>query len=84
MVFSDDIDWSCDQLLFKDNRFFFSRNNNNAVDLCLQTLCDYHIIANSSFSWWGAWLANSKRVVKPRVWFNGNENLLDVDHWISI
>ncbi len=84
LIFSDDIDWAHQQQLFTGDRFFFSRNNNNAVDLCLQTLCNYHIIANSSFSWWGAWLANSNRVIKPRIWFNENEDLLDVDHWISL
>ena len=31
--------------------------------------CDYHIIANSSFSWWGAWLGDSEKVVAPSNWF---------------
>lgn len=88
LIFSDDIDWACKQELFNGNRFFFSHNNNNAVDLYLQTLCNYHIIANSTFSWWGAWLANSKRVIKPKIWFGSSlehhYNFLDVDEWISI
>ena len=33
------------------------------------TKCDYHIIANSSFSWWGAWLGESEKVVAPSNWF---------------
>jgi hypothetical protein len=39
-------------------------------DLCLMTLCDSHIIANSSFSWWGAWLSESNKgiVIRPAVW----------------
>jgi hypothetical protein len=34
-------------------------------------MCKYHIIANSSYSWWGAWLANSKKVIAPSKWFTG-------------
>lgn len=71
MVFSDDIEWCKEQEIFKDDRFIFSEGNNTGVDLCLQTLCTYHIIANSSFSWWGSWLAKSKRTVAPKKWFDG-------------
>jgi len=35
------------------------------------TKCKYHIIANSSYSWWGAWLANSRNVIAPKIWFSG-------------
>jgi hypothetical protein len=38
------------------------------------TLCSDHIIANSSFSWWGAWLANGNKVIAPSGWFSGSEN----------
>jgi hypothetical protein len=38
------------------------------------TLCSGHIIANSSFSWWGAWLANTKKVIAPDGWFKGSDN----------
>lgn len=71
MVFSDDIEWCKGQKIFTEDRFIFSENNNSAVDLCLQSLCKYHIIANSSFSWWGAWLAKSKKVIAPKKWFGG-------------
>ncbi|MFH1515243.1 MAG: alpha-1,2-fucosyltransferase [bacterium] len=39
-------------------------------DLCLMTLCDSHIVANSTFSWWGAWLAKHKNgiVIRPSIW----------------
>lgn len=69
IIFSDDIEWCKSKHLFNSDRFFYSEKNSTAIDLCLQTLCTYHIIANSSFSWWGAWLANSKRVVAPKKWF---------------
>lgn len=87
IIFTDDIDWSKQQDLFRSDRFLFSINNNNAVDLCMQTFCKYHIIANSTFSWWGAWLANSKKVVKPNSWFDEGlrkyENFLNVKNWIA-
>lgn len=81
MVFSDGIEWCKEQKVFSGDRFIFSENNNTGVDLCLQTLCTYHIIANSSFSWWGSWLAKSKKTVAPSIWFAGpneNRNLNDL------
>jgi hypothetical protein len=86
MVFSDDLEWCKGQDLFKNDRFIFSEQNNTGVDLCLQTLCTYHIIANSSFSWWGSWLANSKNVIAPKKWFAGeyiyyNIRDLYISHW---
>jgi hypothetical protein len=74
LVFSDDPKWCNKQKLFSDDRFLISEGNTNYIDLCLMTLCSGHIIANSSFSWWGAWLANSKKVVAPSGWFSGSSN----------
>ena len=71
MVFSDGIEWCKEQKIFQGDRFIFAEGNNTGVDLCLQSLCTHHIIANSSFSWWGAWLAKSKKTVAPGVWFAG-------------
>lgn len=69
MVLSDDINWCREQ--FKSERFKFSFSNNPFIDLCLMSLCDYHIISNSSFSWWGSWLAKSKKTIAPQNWFDG-------------
>lgn len=69
MVFSDDIEWCKEQKLFSSDRFIISTDNSTGTDLCLMSLCSYHIIANSSFSWWGAWLAKSKKVIAPSPWF---------------
>ena len=74
IVFTDDPKWAFEQELFDDDRFVISENNSNYVDLCLMTLCSGHIIANSSFSWWGAWLSNSERVIAPTGWFDGANN----------
>ena len=69
VVFSDDPEWCKEQELFSDDRFLVSESGDNAIDLCLMTFCKAHIIANSSFSWWGAWLADSKEVIAPSTWF---------------
>ena len=72
VVFSDDPEWCKEQSLFSDDRFLISESEDNKVDLCLMTFCTSHIIANSSFSWWGAWLANSQKVIAPSKWFGPN------------
>jgi hypothetical protein len=72
IVFSDDSNWCKEQKIFSPDRFVISENNSTDFDLCLMSLCQYHIIANSSYSWWGAWLANSKKVIAPNNWFGGD------------
>ena len=72
IVFSDDPEWCKEQKLFSDDRFLISESGDNTIDMCLMTFCTQHIIANSSFSWWGAWLARSKKVIAPLTWFGPN------------
>ena len=79
IVFSDDPAWCNEQDLFAGDRFLISENEDNRVDLCLMTLCSDFIIANSSFSWWGAWLADSAKVIAPKIWFGPQANLDDSD-----
>jgi hypothetical protein len=69
LVFSDDFNWCDQQELFNDDRFMISQESSSDADLCMMSFCNYHIIANSSFSWWGAWLAKSERVIAPKNWF---------------
>ncbi len=71
IVFSDDPAWCSQQELFSGNNFMISENEDNRLDLCLMSLCDDFIIANSTFSWWGAWLSANvdKQVIAPRQWF---------------
>ena len=71
IVFSDDPAWCNEQSMFEDDRFMIAEGNSTDCDLCLMSLCKYHIIANSSYSWWGAWLAKSERVIAPKNWFGG-------------
>ena len=90
IVFSDDPEWCLRQELFDSERFLVSESNNNYIDLCLMSLCSGHIIANSSFSWWGAWLSTTKKVIAPLDWFTGSQNAhletkdLYCDGWIVI
>jgi hypothetical protein len=88
IIFSDEPDWCDKQQLFEDDRFLISKSNNNLVDMCLMTMCNYHIVANSSFSWWGAWLSDSKKIIAPKIWFGPSANIDDSDliphHWERI
>jgi len=69
LIFSDDLEWC--RNTFTDDRFLISETGDSRVDLCVMSMCDYHIIANSSYSWWGSWLANSKKTIAPSHWFSG-------------
>lgn len=60
-----------------NKKYFISHNFKTELDLCLMTLCDYHIIANSSFSWWGSWLSNSKETIAPSNWFGPDSGIND-------
>lgn len=69
-IFSDDINWAKDN--FKsDKKFFFVEDNDPMVDLHLIKSCKNNILANSSFSWWGAWLNsnNQKLCIAPDGWY---------------
>jgi len=70
VVFSDDPDW-CKEM-FEGGHIVDI--NNSYVEMCMMSMCDHHIIANSSFSWWGAWLNPSpkKIVTAPSLWFGPN------------
>tara|TARA_R100000008_G_scaffold4749_1_gene2986 strand:- start:23912 stop:24679 length:768 start_codon:yes stop_codon:yes gene_type:complete len=68
LVFSDDIEWC--KNIFSDDRFYFAEDGDDATEMCMMSMCTSHIIANSSFSWWGAWLSNSSGVIAPKKWFS--------------
>jgi hypothetical protein len=73
-LFSDDPDWARYELASLHPNIWVMEGHMGAdsyKDMYLMSLCDHHIIANSSFSWWGAWLnpSSSKRVIAPKTWF---------------
>ncbi|MFL2832352.1 MAG: alpha-1,2-fucosyltransferase [Coraliomargaritaceae bacterium] len=71
VVFSDDIEFSKDLLKRRPRVQFcdWNRGRNNWMDMALMSYCTHHIIANSSFSWWGAWLERSRGItLAPTVW----------------
>lgn len=72
VIFSDDPEWCKNQKLFSDDRFIVSEANSSYHDMCLMTMLKNHIICNSTFSWWGAWLSGSKNVIAPKKWFDGS------------
>lgn len=72
-VFSDDIPWARSNLCFEEPVTFVDHNgpDRGHQDLLLMSRCRHHILANSSFSWWGAWLdaRPEKLVLAPARWF---------------
>ena len=86
IIFSDDPEWCMEQELFSDDRFIVAEDIGPYHSLYLMSLCSDFIIANSTFSWWGAWLANRGKVVAPKTWFgpnNAHKSIQDLDpsHW---
>ncbi len=90
-IFSDDIAWV--KLNLKPvnvcEYIDFNTGKDSAFDLELMGLCKHNIIANSSFSWWGAWLNqnSNKTVISPEHWFaNENINTKDLipNDWIKL
>jgi hypothetical protein len=70
-VFTDDIEWVKSNRFFKNMNIISSEDAEAWEDMKLMTKCDHFILANSSFSWWGAWLGETSKsiVIAPRNWF---------------
>ncbi len=86
LVFSDDMGYckealrlGCTPAVYVD----WNRGLDSWQDMALMSACDHHVVANSSFSWWGAWLdANPrKRVIAPAIW--NRRQIIDHDHYYS-
>ena len=76
-IFSVGIEWvkqNLDLSNFNHEFIDWNENENSYIDMQLMSLCKHNIIANSSFSWWGAWLNNNpkKVVIAPQQWYKEN------------
>jgi len=83
VVLTDDPSWAFGHEFFESDRFFISESD-NIHDMCLMSMSQYNIIANSTFSWWGAWLSGHSNVIAPRLWFGPDgEDPTDIyiDRW---
>lgn len=81
-IFSDDITWVRDNLKMDFPCQYVDHNHGaeSYSDMHLMSLCRHHVIANSSFSWWGAWLnfEPGKIVIAPKKWFANSNNVTDI------
>ena len=99
IIVSDLIGWCKKQDWLQEDRFYFSDSSYEVfgdgasipyVDLCLMSLCGGGIIANSSLSWWGAWLQNNTgKIVVPDPWYGNAYSHLDTkdlipDRWVKL
>ncbi|WP_234733464.1 alpha-1,2-fucosyltransferase [Tellurirhabdus bombi] len=91
-VFSDDQEWTEKNFDLSSDTVFVKNigENSDLDDLHLMSLCKHHVIANSSFSWWGAWLNAdpNKMVITPKNWFKNKPDWhttdLIPDSWLSV
>ena len=89
-VFSDDIEWARREVRFTVPTVFMSEvhTDSDIADFYLMSQCHHHVIANSSFSWWAAWLGDgSGCVVSPRRWFDDtamDTRDLRPAHWLVL
>jgi hypothetical protein len=85
-VFSDEMAWCRQNLNLKNATYIdWNKGSNSYLDMQLMSNCKHNIIANSSFSWWGAWLNNNKAkiVVAPKKWINDSSSTLALKEWIK-
>jgi hypothetical protein len=88
IVLSNDVEWSKNNIQFENGVYVdWNTGRESYKDMQLMTLCNSNIIANSSFSWWGAWLNPhpDKKVIAPSVWLNDIETPdIYCENWIII
>ena len=74
-VFSDDIPWCMENLNFNSDAIYVNHNGTQRSheDFALLSMCKHHIIANSSFSWWAAWLNDAQgKTIAPQNWYRSS------------
>ena len=90
-VFSDEPKWAKANLYLDCKSVFVDINSNDQpeLDFFLMKSCKYFVIANSTFSWWAAWLSTykDKKVIAPKIWFLDNvlnKNMKLPEDWVRI
>lgn len=90
-IFSDDPEWCVKNIILPPNQqSYFISGNSMYEDLRLMASCKHNIIANSTFSWWGAWLNKNpeKSIIAPKDWFKNtvlnSANKIIPENWIKI
>jgi Glycosyl transferase family 11 len=88
-IFSDDIEWAKKNIQAAEKEFIsWNKGSNSYIDMLLMSHCKHNIIANSSFSWWGAWLNNNteKMVIAPDPWMPAHSTEKDIipEKWILL
>lgn len=88
LLFTDDIVWAKEN--FTDSRIVFVEDEKDYIDMYMMSLCNHNIIANSSFSWWGAWLNTNenKIITAPKSWFgtalqHNTKDLIPLE-WVNL
>lgn len=88
-IFTDDVEWVKENLKISESHTFISGNDlSGPQELWLMSKCQHNIIANSSFSWWGAWLNQNpkKTVIAPKKWTAKNTEHPNIiaEGWITL
>jgi hypothetical protein len=82
------MDWCKENIKLDNARYIDWKSGEKSFeDLHLMSLCKHNIIANSSFSWWGAWLNNNpnKIVIAPNKWIHYSDSLgILPDEWLKV
>lgn len=81
VIFSDDIEWCKQQSIFSEGIFLDNiKSYPDVFDLFAMTYCNAHVISNSTFSWWGAYLSGYNNVIYPDPWYGVELSNIDVDN----
>lgn len=87
LVFSDDLDWVKSNIPMEGEFIYVNedRKMQDYEELLVMSKCKSNIIANSTFSWWAAWLNQNKEkcVIAPKVWFQGQEGIVP-EEWVRL
>ena len=85
IIISEDTKWVASNINFSGCEFFENPSTSELEDYEVMLSCNYHIISNSSFGWWPAFLTNPKVVISPNRWYaNGMKSELIQSNWITI